>query len=465
MFVNKNTWLHKWISKAERPVLYLAVFFHILEGPTVYHSMTQQPGFFIMPGRLIDWLTMAATALLLIMAVLKYEVTITTIKRGAVMLAAYYVAVILWFVFSLSDQTYVFAFIYYFIVILPMLIVYFCFVVSGKEGNSLFYAFSDIMCVIAAVSLVFWLLASVIGVVTTTERIIADWGEVYEYPSYMGIYFERQTANVFGLTVQRNQGIFAEAPMYDAYLVTALCVEAYMRPWKKFTAMYGESPQETRSASVPRLVLLLLTVVTTLTSSGLVFAAVIACSIFFLYPMNGKYARRVKIALGAILAFAAAAVVIVVIAEKSGSSSFRIRVDDFYACFRAWSGSPVFGIGCGNTQGIINYMSDFRSDNLGLATGAGTVLAQGGLIATAVYVVPLVTWVVKCVRRRNWSMLCFAAVAAVLLVTAVINYTVMMFMMLAPAYSALCVKDNSAYAVPEKKPCKRIKERVHVGNR
>ena len=88
MFVNKNTWLHKWISKAERPVLYLAVFFHILEGPTVYHSMTQQPGFFIMPGRLIDWLTMAATALLLIMAVLKYEVTITTIKRGAGMLTA-----------------------------------------------------------------------------------------------------------------------------------------------------------------------------------------------------------------------------------------------------------------------------------------------------------------------------------------------------------------------------------------
>ena len=67
--------------------------------------MTQQPGFFIMPGRLIDWLTMAATALLLIMAVLKYEVTITTIKRGAVMLAAYYVAVILWFVFSQSDHT------------------------------------------------------------------------------------------------------------------------------------------------------------------------------------------------------------------------------------------------------------------------------------------------------------------------------------------------------------------------
>ena len=458
MLAEKNPLLHKALCAAEKPILYAAVFFLVLEGPTVYHSMTAVEQLSVLPGRLIDYITIALLALLAVHAALRYGMPAAALKRAGMVLGAYYAAVALWFFPTLPTNAFVFGFLYYFAIDLPLLMAYMCFASGGGASRRIFYAFADVMCVLAAVSLVFWLFGSIAGAVSTSETVTADWGGIYDYPSYMGIYFERQTANVFGTRVIRNQGIFTEAPMYDAYLVAALCVEAYMRPWKKRSAEW--SSEHLRAASIPRMLLLLLTIVSTLTSSGLIFAAVIAASVFFLYPLRGKYARPVKIALGAAAAVAAVVVVVTVIALKSGSMSFRIRVDDFAACFKSWLDSPVFGIGYNNTSGIIAHMSGFRLDNTGLATGAGMALAQGGLVAAAIYTLPLVMWVVESVKRRNYGTLCFAAVSAVLLVTAVINYTALMLLMLAPGYVSLC-GGGSVFALPGKRTSETAEVSVH----
>ena len=448
MFIDKNPAIKKIITFIDKPLLYVVMFLLILEGPTVYRNATA--GIIDEHSAIvfvIKAITIIFIALLLLTQILRYDIDKEMLKKWGILCAVYYCVITIEFFATFSTGGRL-AFIYYFGGLLPALFTILFLKMSNREGNSAFYAFSDIMLVIACISLVFWFFGSLLRGISTDEYIEADWGGTFQYPSYLGIYFERQTYDIFGVNIIRNQSIFTEAPMYNAYLIIALCVEVYMKPWKKLIALKGSTIQTTKNLSIVRVMILLITVLTTLTTTGIVIGLIIIVSMFFLYPIAAQKVFWIKLAIGIIVAILALMIGIYVIIDKSDSMSFKTRLDDYFACFKAWKTSPVFGVGFLNTDAIIQYMSEFRLDNTGLATGIGSIIAQGGLVLISIYLFRIGYLIVQGIRNRNWNIVLFNIVFVILIFIAIITSQPITFFIISLGYAALmCDKKFAIYKI------------------
>lgn len=439
MFISKNSKFHKALSFIEKPILYLTVILIIIEGPSVYAYA--QFGFYWLVNtfRIIIAILLI---LLIVINVFRTEITKLLIKRWLILCAAYFFIVLLELLATFKIIG-VMGYVYFFCVVLPLFFTYIYLKIYNKEGYVYLYALSDVVFVIAIISLFFWLFGSILGIITTNESLTVQFGNPFEAPSYLGIYFEHQTVNVFGIeNVIRNQGIFCEAPLYVTYLALALGVEVYIRPWRKEIKNRTPFIQHVRPLNIFKVIILMITLVTTLTTSGYVIAIILLVSLFYSYPINRKYAFKLKLIIGIILLVCAIACALYIIIDKADSMSFRIRVDDYMACFKAWLTSPIFGVGAMNTEPIVSFMSDFRSSNYGLSAGLGNILAQGGILLFAVYIIPFIYWFVAALKNKNFGMACMPIIFMMVFALTVIEYSTLTMSMIAIGYANIIIPNN-----------------------
>ena len=449
MFVAQDSKIYKIFNFIEKPILYITVLFIIIEGPSVYSYAQFGFSWLVNVFRIIVAILLFS---LIIINVFRAQIVRSMIKKWLILCAVYYFVVILELAATFTVIG-VKGYLYFYGIVLPLLFTYFSLKMCVKEGYAFFYAFADIVFIISIISLFFWLFGSTLGIITTNESIIVSFGDPFESPSYLGIYFEHQTVNVFGIeNVIRNQGIFCEGPLFAAYLGLALCVEIYMRPYKQTIKNRELFIQNIRQFNVIKTIILFTTLITTLTSTGYILVILFLISMFFLYPINRRYAFNFKLILGIVLLIIAAAGVLYVILAKSDSMSFRVRFDDYVACFKAWLTSPLFGVGAMNQEPILAFISDFRASNYGLSSGLGNVFAQGGIILfVIVYCLPLIYWLFKTVKNKNWSMLYFVVAFIMIFALTVIDHTVILMSMLAIGYANIVITGQySMFYFPQK---------------
>ena len=270
-------------------------------------------------------------------------------------------------------------------------------------GVGLLHKLSDVMAVLTALSLFFYLFGTVLGWIPRTEIAAFYWGGGWRTcPSYFHLYYEAQQITFLGWDLPRNCGVFPEAPGFAVFLVVAAAAEVLLR----------ERPR------LWRCVLFAVATVTTVSVKAFLLMAAVFTLRYVLWPPTWL-TRRLRLWLFPILGVGMTLGASVLLWDKLTSVSGVMRLDDVAACLRAFATAPLFGTGYWNDGSIVPFFSYPDRYNNGLSMGAAVILAQGGLYLSTLYWLP----VVGCVwrgNRRRW--VAFALIYAGLLFSGNIIY-------------------------------------------
>lgn len=321
-----------------------------------------------------------------------------------------------------------------FLVVLPVLTLLFLLDREDGQGPVLLARLSDVMTLLAALSLVFWVLASQLRLIPATGEWNAKWLTQNFYVNYFGIYFECQTVIFLGYSGFRNTGIFCEPSMYSLCLAAALAYELFLRerhvPSGSRVRVEGGKLQIRRRQEFRRLKILLLSaaIVTTFATSGIVLLALL---MFFKYaslkPKSLLLQAAKLLSLGAILAtvglFAYA-----VFQIRIPAAAWNAVVNSYTEGLRLWESAPLFGTG---------YAGSDQAASLLKSNSFFAILAEGGLVLFAVYLVPLAGAAALSLKRRQFGMAAPAFIAAFELLTVLVPYTYLILLLLACCASCL----------------------------
>lgn len=237
-------------------------------------------------------------------------------------------------------------------------------------------ALVNAMVVVSIVSLTLWVAGPVLGLIKLNCSIVNSWGGnglTWYTDGYFNLQYVPQWQNLpMGIGLFRNTSFFAEAPMYSYILCCVLLIELFIVEKRRYVVVF----------------ILSLTVLTTFSSTGLIFLLGIALIGILRKFAKKKGRAKVLLMLVSILLFLiGSCFAFLVLDNKMQTTSGSTRLDDFAAGFKAWSQSPLFGYGFANTDIIKNYMSSFRADNLGFSNSLFQTLVMGGIIWLIPYLV------------------------------------------------------------------------------
>ncbi len=284
--------------------------------------------------------------------------------------------------------------------------------VCENEGfPKIFLAYSDVMLIVTAFSLVMWLLGPILGIVSPSETVYMNWsnmGEDVPVKSYYGIYFSTQgqlsVLNI--LTAIRNTAIFTEGPMCSFQISLAFLIELFCD----------------KKRNNIRLFIFTVGIISTLSTTGYILILAAYMGRYIIDKPKQKFLYYIKICIlpfGGILALGLS---YILIESKLGTGSGNIRIDDFVVGFRAWSLKPILGAGYGNQEYIQSFMGSWRAFNNGFSNSVMTVLAQTGVYGGALYFIPIVLKVKDSLIKRRWNEFFLVCLMGYMIIFTVVTY-------------------------------------------
>lgn len=289
-------------------------------------------------------------------------------------------------------------------------------------------AFVNVVSVVASISLFFWLFGSVLGVIrgVSTTYIWAEGNRTTV--NYFWLYFENriQATEILGRTVIRNTGIYSEAPGFSSYLIMALAIAL---------------PAENEKYPLKQKVLLVITMLTTLSTKGLIAVMIlIALTYLFSHPVKSPSKLILKLIFAIIVITATSIGTFMLLEDKSTTASYIIRMDDVHAAISTWKNHMMFGSGYYESSEIIQNFSVSRSNN-GLSMGLTILLAQGGIYMITFYTLSFILslYASRCIDRTLFmKVLIFGLMIVFNLIISGFQYDTTTIFILACGYAFAC---------------------------
>lgn len=343
------------------------------------------------------------------------------VKKAILFFMVYYLYMALFVL--LNDMEGMKNYIYAFGMILPLLFFYYY---TSKETKQsiikMLEKISNIMIVIAIVSVILYLLGPIFNIIKPTGSIYMKWGGERAIPSYYNLQFVTQNINIFGINIIRNTSIFTEAPMYSLNLSIALAIQMMSNPSKN---------------SFIKKLILVITIITTTSTTGIIIATELVFFKILLQKSNKRIVKITKSIWFPIICIILFSVTAFFYDFRSETNSYSIRMDDYKASYQAWLEHPIVGNGYGSIEEIEEYMSGFRMNNTGLSNSILVLLAQCGIYWGIIYIIPFILAMVYGMKNQKSSVIIFAGTIMILFITAIFQYTVMMLNLLAIGYSLM----------------------------
>lgn len=264
---------------------------------------------------------------------------------------------------------------------------------QNVETMGILLKYRNLMLIIAAVSLFFWVFGPVLGWIQPTGFFTSTWTGnqlAKAVQSYYGLYFYPPSANP---DVVRNSAIFTEGPMYSYVLCIAFLIEIFLN----------------RKPSAWKYILLGTAILSTSSTTGwcTMILAVVWKLLLTRAASRSKVMATLKWGLMVVVIPLAAAIFLNLILAKADTTSGSIRLDDFIAGFKAWKANPLFGAGYGNSEFVKQFMSGFRSSNQGFSNAPMRILSQGGIFLFALYAYFALRWICASIRQKDMKKLAF----------------------------------------------------------
>lgn len=387
---------------------YIWVFLIVLECNTVYIHITAW-------HLDLSIYIMGVTSFLFIMLSILYRRT-SAISLTFVSAAVLYLIYMLFFALLNNDSI---EFIYKYLIFIPLVSMIFIIKQSANDSQSTIFKLADIVFFLAALSLIFWCLCSILQLLPYTSTVSAKWNTIQSIKSFSYVYFEAQESITFlGIDVLRNTGIFIEAPKYCICLLFSLLTELFLKPrFSKF-----------------KVTILALTILSTFASYGII---VLMCSIFLKLVVSKRIKRPTKIFAMPVIFILVIIGIQTLVSDKSvsGSSSFNVHLDDFIAGFKAWQDHIFIGNGYNSMDRIWHYMSTFRRNNTGFSNSIMQVLAQGGLWLFSVYLTAFISGFALAKNRHDWRIFSFTLMTLLMFIGVIFSYRFILLLFVAYFFS------------------------------
>lgn len=233
----------------------------------------------------------------------------------------------------------------------------------------------DVVFVLALISLFFWVFGTLLQIIRPNMATYINWGYAKRVMGYHGVHFQVQLDTTFfkDQYVHRNSGIFAEAPMFNLWLDIAIAIELFLK----------------RRPSKLRVAVLAVTVVTTISVTGLLFLAL--CLVLWVvqgYREQSAFHKRMIIATMLLMLIPLLVVIVSYsLVMKSDTRSYDMRLSDYTAGLQLWWDYPIFGGGYANLRALQQY-SYAPNGVLGFSNSVAAVLGTGGLWITLLFYIP-----------------------------------------------------------------------------
>ena len=305
---------------------------------------------------------------------------------------------------------------------------------KGKIWN-IILKFENIIYIYVIITLILWIFVCFFNIIPMTGEIVSSWGGERVYPLYFGIFTTRQTQEFLGILWTRNQGIFAEGPMYNLVLIIAICIEVFIAPIQEKKGKFIWNGMDMR-----KLIILIITDITTFTITGMILLLAI---------FSFKYClTKSKTVLVGIIKWVGAIIVLIMAGYfsnklflvKADTGSWEVRFDDFLAGFAAWKRNFWFGNGYDTMDAITYYMSSRRSYNMGYSSGMFSVLAQGGIALMLNYIIAFVGYIKYSVQFHRYELISMSIIVILIFITSLFHFTFVMLLILAYGYALLIHK-------------------------
>ena len=286
-----------------------------------------------------------------------------------------------------------------------------CFAMREEHKQKLFELIEKIIIVIAVVSLTFWLVGSLLGIIQPSGIEYTIWsstdGSEVPINNYFHLYFETQYQRFFDTIIMRNSAIFTEAPMSSFMFCFAFLVELFKK----------------KQYNVKICVLLLIAIVTCISTTGYV-VAIIAIFMKYVISNTGKntVASVLKLAIAPFVLIVIVLVMEYVFESKLQTTSGSLRMDDFVAGFKAWMLHPIMGNGYGNSNSYVYMMSTFRIDRKGFSNSLMQILAYGGLYLLAPYAGSFGLGAYRYFKKADWNNLVFICLFLIMFIFTITSF-------------------------------------------
>lgn len=274
-----------------------------------------------------------------------------------------------------------------YLTLLPLMTIYIMTYYKSNKGFvlNLLYKFSNIIFILALLSLVFWIFGSNMETIPYTGLVPTQWGGDDRFiPTYYGLYFETQEYTLFSESYIRNSGVFCEAPMFNFVLCTALAIDLFLRPVKK----------------VIRPLIFVVTIISTMSATGIIL--IILMLTFILLEKQGKQKNFIGLTIiGLVLAVMFLSISSVMDSKKeTGSNSYNNRSEDIVRCMEVGMEHPFLGIG------ILYPANEFggQANMFGFSNSTFTSFAHGGFYFLFLFIVSLLIVpfsIVKKTKRKR----------------------------------------------------------------
>lgn len=273
---------------------------------------------------------------------------------------------------------------------------------------------------IAITSVILWFGSSVLELWGKNLDVKVFWGGIYYDSNYLNLCF-RRWVELFARDATKNLGIFVEPPMYGLFLGLGLYTELFLK-------------KKSNLVIVISFLIALLSCRATLA----LMIAIVALAFVFVELVKDKKIAKILIPLMAIVAIACFAFLFVY-KMKTHMGSLATHIDDFAAALKCWTHYPILGCGFDFEIPIQQYMSDFRSDNLGLSNSAAVVLAEGGIVLFTYYFLPFLFMMLS-FFKKNHKLAYWGAGMCMFWVVVIFHTRLYIFFLLAFGYAMLELK-------------------------
>ena len=316
---------------------------------------------------------------------------IKALHKYFIFLVIYYAYLLMFYLIN-DIGTYSFEFVSYFVILLPLIVLYFL-NISSEEIKKMLIKLKNTMLVLSVFSLFMYFLTN-FNLITNYKYALVSWSATDSIPSVANLYFMPQG------TV-RNSLFFVEPAMYSIFLTLSMAIEL-MDKDKKINK-----------------ILLLITIFTTTSTTGILLGILIFVIDYIKKSKKGLLFMILPfiVLIGILFAFS-------VFVQKTTSVSYQTRMDDYVACYKTWIEHPIFGSGFMNNNSIREHMSYFRKNNLGLSNSLFVVLAQGGIYLLFIYLIPIISILKNKFKQKEFLV---GIVFLILLSTTIFHYTILAF--------------------------------------
>lgn len=305
------------------------------------------------------------------------------IKKSEVKDIALVSTLLLIYVMLTSRNRFLFSYMY----ALPLSLSVFYFM-SLKEPYRFWIAFKNVVVALAIISLIFFIGGTELGIIPPTRTATFEWAYTRTCRSFYDIYYEAQRLKTGGSFIQRNTGIFVEAPMYSFVLSVALGIELFIN----------------NKSKVSTCMILVVTIITSFSTTGYLAIILLVVLYYAGKTLNTKKMTTKKIIL-IIAVMVACIAAFSIVGDKSttlsGEASTTVRIDHVFACFRAFLSNPIIGTGYANTEAVLKYANSRQ----GISVGLPYLLASGGLVLTLILLMPLLRKAKEALGSRNFNFL------------------------------------------------------------